>query len=247
VWLGTFIGQPLVYSFEKRGEGCGAVSQGCVVVTDAATFWMGRNGFWAYNGYTNPLPCDIQEGVFGNINTLQLSKVTAFHNSAFGEVTWFYCSANSTEIDSYATFNYRENHWTPGSLVRLAGADRGVFTYPMMVGDDGYVYDHENGYARGGTAAYAKTGPIEYGNAGQNLFSIEQMVPDAQALGPVSISFDGRMYPLRAPDTYGPYSLTDLTDVRLTARSIEMKFSVASGQDGKIGSFRLDVKQRGKR
>lgn len=246
VWLATFVGQPFVYGYEKRGTNCGVVSPQCVAVTDASVFWMGRSGFWAYNGYTNPLPCEVQDYVFSDINLIQVSKIWAIHNSAFGEVTWFYCSASSNEIDRYVTYNYRENHWTIGQLVRLSGTDRGAFLNPIMVGDDGIVYDHESGWTHGGVSPYAKTGPLELGQ-GDNLFSVEQIVPDEKSLGSVTVSFDANLYPMRAPLSYGPYTLTDLTDARLTARQVEMTFSGIDGQQFNVGSFRLDGKQRGKR
>jgi len=246
VWLASFVGQPLVYGFEKRGDGCGVISQGCVVVTDAATFWMGRNGFYSYNGFTTPVACEVQDYVFSDINLTQASKVTAFHNSSFGEVWWFYCSANATEIDRCVVYNYRENHWNKHALVRLSACDRGVFTYPLMMGSDGYAYDHESGWTHGGTVPYAKSGPIEVGQ-GDNLFSIMRIIPDESTLGSVTISFDAQMYPMGSVTTYGPYTLSSLTDARLTARQVEISYTGTDGENFRIGSFRYDGRARGKR
>ena len=79
-------------------------------------------------------------------------------------MTWFYPSAASTEIDSYVTWNYREKHWTVGELARLSGIDRGPMTYPLLIGADGYVYEHETGFAYPGSAnPWLESGPFEFG------------------------------------------------------------------------------------
>lgn len=249
LWLADFKGQPLVYGFSKRGTGCGAVSMNCMAVTDAGVFWMGKNGFFAYDGFTQPLPCDVHDYVFSDINTTQASKVFALHNSAFGEVTWRYVSLTSeqSEIDRYVTYNYRERHWTIGQLVRLCGADSGVFPYPMEVGSDGYVYDHEKGFDHDETDPYAKTGPFEIGE-GERLMQVQRIVPDVSTLGAVSVSFETRDRPNTSPPvSFGPYSLTDKTDVRFTARLVEMKLTGEDGQDFRVGRFRLEGQQMGRR
>lgn len=246
VWLATFVGQPLVYGFENRGENCGVISRQCVAPTGSLVFWMGKNGFYVFDGYTRPLPCDVQDKVFADINYIQSSKVTAFHNSAFGEVWWFYCSSNSVEIDRYVVYNYRENHWTIGSLVRLCGTDRGVFLNPMLVGDDGIVYDHETGTLRDGVQPYARTGPFEIGQGDQTVM-VRKVIPDERNLGSVTVSFATRFFPMGAEVVYGPYSLTENTDTRFTARQVEMTYTGVADTDFQVGNFRCDVVARGRR
>ena len=246
VWLASFVGQPLVYGYEKRGSGCGAISPGGVAVTDAGAFWMGGNGFWSYNGFTAPLVCDVQDYVFSGINPLQVSKVTAVHNSAFGEVWWFYCSASAKENDRYVVYNYREKHWSIGALGRLSGTDRGVFANPMMMGSDNYVYGHEIGFDHGGLAPYATTGPFELAS-GDQLMQVQRIVPDAQTLGAVGVSFTARDYPASGAIVKGPYALSGKTDVRFTARSVEMTLTGADNSDFRVGSFRLDSRTMGGR
>jgi len=148
-WVASYIGQPLVYAFTKIASGCGACSRQAVAATSTQAAWMGTNGFWLYDqGTVQPLPSDVQDYVFSDINRTQISKVHAVLNSQFGEVWWFYPSAASNEIDRYVIWNYRENHWSIGKLCRYSGADAGgAFTFPIMVGVDGVVYEHETGFA----------------------------------------------------------------------------------------------------
>ena len=60
--------------------------------------------------------------------------INGFANGQFGEVWWFYCSENSTEIDRYVAYDYTERHWLIGNLARTSGTERGVFRYPVMAG-----------------------------------------------------------------------------------------------------------------
>jgi len=95
--VGTYVGQPFVYQFEIAGRACGAASANCVAVLDNMAVWMGQKGFHIYDGYVKPLPCEVYDYVFNNINTNQLSKVYAVNNAQFNEVWWFYPSAASNE------------------------------------------------------------------------------------------------------------------------------------------------------
>ncbi|MGA0927596.1 MAG: hypothetical protein ACO3RW_10390, partial [Burkholderiaceae bacterium] len=98
--MAQYVGQPFVYGFERIGSGCGLISpQAVAVVSDASAFWMSRGNFWMYDGAVRPLPSDVSDYVFLNINDAQRSKIYAVHNSQFGEVWWFYPSEASLEID----------------------------------------------------------------------------------------------------------------------------------------------------
>lgn len=245
LWVMTFVGRPFGYGLKRRGSGCGAVSMNCMIVTDSGVLWMGANNFWSYNGYPQPLACDVQDHVFTDINKVQISKVYAVHNVAFGEVTWRYPSAESDEIDRYVTFNYREKHWTIGELVRLSGADAGVFPWPVEVGGDGYVYSHETGFTHG-AAPFARTGPYEIGQ-GDRVIEVQGIVPDVSGLGDVSVSFVTHDWPETAAGGFGPYTLNAKTDARFTARSVSMTFTGDDGTDFRVGRFRLHGKIKGQR
>lgn len=243
----TYTGSPFFYSFERIGTNCGGASPQCIAIVDGIAYWMGPNGFWQCNGgYVTPLSCDVSDFVFSNINSDQISKVFAVHNSAFGEVWWFYPSADETEIDRYAAYNYREGHWTIGAMVRLSGADRGVLTYPLMVGDDGVTYEHEVGFEYDGAQPYARTGPMELGE-GDNVVMCRRLIPDERTAGQVTASFKVRFYPNAAEQDFGPYTLTSPTDIRFTGRQVEVIYLGAVLDDWRVGVPRLDIVAGGER
>jgi hypothetical protein len=246
VHTANYIGAPFVYGFEKAGSGCGLISAQAVAAIDTAAIWMSKSGFWTYDGYVKPLPSDVSDYVFTNMNFNQASKVYAVHNSQFGEIWWYYPSSGSNENDSYVTYNYRENHWNIGSLARTAGTDAGVFTNPLLVSTDGYIYEHEVGFAYDSASVFAESGPVQLGN-GDNIMSVRQVVPDEQTLGEAVVSFKTRNYPTGAQSTFGPYTAANPTDVRFAARQVNVKVTGAVLADWRIGVMRLDAVAGGKR
>jgi hypothetical protein len=242
----TYVGQPFVYQAEIAGRACGAASANCVAVLDNMAVWMGQKGFHVYDGYVKPLPCEVYDYVFNNININQISKVYAVNNAQYNEVWWFYPSAGSNENDSYVSWDYVENHWTIGTLARTAGTDRGVFRNPIMIGTDRYIYDHEVGLNYSGALPYAETGPFQIGNGDQVLY-INEMIPDERNQGSVSATFKTRYYPTSAETSYGPYSLTQPTSVRFNGRQIKMRVTTTTPSDWRVGTQRLNAIPGGRR
>jgi hypothetical protein len=246
VHTATYVGLPYVYQFERAGSGCGVISSQAVAAIDSAAIWMSRSGFWIFDGYVKPLPCDVSDYVFTNMNYNQASKVYAVHNSKYGEVWWFYPSSSSNEVDSYVTYNYREGHWNIGTLGRTAGVDRGVYLNPIMVDADGYIYEHEVGYNYDSGTVYAESGPYEIG-VGENIMSVRQVIPDEMTLGEVQISFKSRMYPTSVETTHGPYSASQPTDARFSGRQVKIRYTGAVLDDWRVGVTRVDAVAAGKR
>lgn len=245
--VATYVGQPFVYSFEIAGRACGVASTNAVAVLDNMAVWMGQNGFHIYDGYVKPLPCEVFDYVFNNLNVSQASKVYAVNNSQFNEVWWFYPSANSNENDSYVAWDYVENNWTIGTLSRTAGTDRSVFRNPIMVGDDNYIYDHEVGLNYSDALPYAESGPFQIGQ-GDNILYINELIPDERNQGEVSATFTTRYYPNTEETTHGPYSLTSPTSVRFNGRQIKMRVTTTSPPSSwRVGVQRLNAIPGGRR
>lgn len=246
VHTATYIGPPYIYSFDRIGTGCGAISKQSVAATDNACLWMSKSGFWIYDGFVKPLVSDVGDYVFNNINYQQSSKVYAVHNSAYGEIWWFYPSSASNEVDSYVTFNYREGHWSIGTLARTCGTDRGIFATPLMVSTDGYVYEHEVGFAYDSQSVFAESGPIELG-LGDRVLSLTGLIPDEKNLGDVKVSFSTKFYPTGTEYNYGPYSMTNPTSLRITGKQIAAKVEGNTLSDWRVGIIRFDGKVGGLR
>lgn len=243
----VYTGPPFVYQFERVGEASGLIARKAVASTSGGVFWMGQKGFYRYDGSSvQALPCEVHDHVFDNINSAQISKTWACANGQNNEIWWFYCSASSTEIDSYVAYDYQEGHWLIGSLDRTAGFDRGVFRKPIWASSGGNVYDHEIGYNYGGSTLYVESGPFKIGT-GDQVANVMQIIPDEINVGDVQATFKTRYYPTDADTTHGPYTAAQPTDVRLQGRQVRMRLEAQTAGNWRIGNFRADVRQGGRR
>ncbi|HKU64439.1 MAG TPA: hypothetical protein VJQ06_05225 [Rhizomicrobium sp.] len=237
----TYIGGNDVYSIDRVGKACGAISRQCVAAIDTQAVWMGKKSFWLYNGGTvSPLPCDLQDYVFSDFNTLQASKTYAVSNSVNSEVEFYYCSDASKEIDRCVIWNTKFGYWNIGRPPRTCGTDSGVLEYPVMVNADGEIFEHEVGFDYGADTPYAETGPIELGN-GDQMVTCLGMIPDEKTSGQVSVSFKGKYEPNGSEYGFGPYALTAKTDFRIQARQLKMRYTGVVPADWRVGDSRLDI------
>ena len=241
LWEMKYIGGTLVYSFSQVGNKCGIISTNAVVVTDTAAYWMGEGGFYTYDGFVRPMPCEVHDHVFGSLNRDYSHYIWALENPTFGEITWFYPHAAQTEVTRYVTFNYRENHWVTGTLARTTGISQqpSVWTYPVLCNASGTVFNHESGYARNseGTPSL-ESGPMELDEGG-TLMSLQSIVPDDRTVGDVSLTVYAAYSPGDAEVAYGPYTLTAMTALRIKARQVRIKLTEAVETAWRVGVVRL--------
>jgi len=245
--VARYQGPPFVYGFSQVGSGCGVISAGACVVADQAAYWMGNNGFFVYDGRVQPLRSAVGDFIFEHLNDSQRSKVVGVLNSQFSEVVWFYPSEGSSENDSYVSYNYMEGHWQVGTLARTAGFDAGTFVYPNYATADGYIYEHECGYAYDDdSVVFAETGPIQLG-AGDRLVVARSLIPDEKTAGDVTATFKTRLYPNASESSFGPFTMANPTDVRFQGRQVQMRVTGNTASSWRVGTMRLDVVEGSKR
>ena len=238
-------GSVFVYGFERVGTGCGIISRQALVSTDEGVFWMGRSGFFLYQGgAVQEVACEVSDHVFRRLNAAQASKVWSVENAEFSEIWWFY--PHGTEIDEYVCYNYREQFWTTGRLTRTCGVPRGVHPNPIWLGADGAVYDHEVGINHSGLSPFCETGPISVGN-GDKTFSAMELIPDELTQGDVRARFKTRFYPNAGESEHGPYQMHAPTSVRFTGRQMRLRVETERLSDWRVGTMRLRLKGRGRR
>jgi hypothetical protein len=244
--IATYSGPPFVYGFERVGTACGIASRKAAVAIDEGAFWMGQNGFYAFDGsVAREIACDVNDFVFDNINRDQISKAYAVHNSQFGEIWWFYPSGDSIENNRYVILDYKERHWSIGEIERTAGVDRGVFDTPIWSDSSANLYDHETGYVHAATV-YAETGPISLGN-GDQVMKVNNLIPDEKTQGQVEVTFKTRFHPNDTERSYGPYSTANPTSVRFTGRQVRMRVEATGNDNWRSGIMRIEAMPGGRR
>jgi hypothetical protein len=250
-WKMVYIGGELIYSFARVGDNCGAVSKFGQVVLDQGVFWMGRGKFFLYDGYVKSIPCEVSDAVFTDFNEQRAYTVWAVANPRFNEVTWFYPSAGSATPDRYVTFNFAENHWVNGKMERTAGVQQrftsDVIDAPVPVWfNNAQPFEHETGLEHD-SIGYIESGPLQSGK-GERLLRIQGILPDDRNIGDLQM----RLYTAMSPDDgeklHGPYPLSSLTSVRLTARQFRLRAEETGADDWRLGKVRLgarEVERRG--
>jgi hypothetical protein len=249
-------GPPVIYAINRIADNCGVVSAHAVATDVNSAYWMGLNGFFVYDGVVRPLPCDVQDYVFNNINVLQRSKIFVARNSQYGELTWFYVSTNATEIDSYVTYNYFYKIWYFGTLSRTCWADRGAFTEPLAVGTDGYVYQHEAGWTANGASRnsniFLQSGPAEIGN-GDKIVYATQMIPDTDPgdTDAIQVRVKTKTAPMGRETDYGPFTFVTNAEgfvpVRVAGRQAAIRLEQLKDEQWAVGTIRFAEGAGGKR
>jgi len=127
-----YIGSPFYFSFTETAKGMSMVSPNAAVNAGGTVYFMDRGAFYTYTGTAQRLTCPVLGTVFDDFDSSQSYKVVAGSNTDFSEVIWFYPSESGNgEIDKYVIFNYAENIWYTGTMVRGTWSHAGTKIYPL--------------------------------------------------------------------------------------------------------------------
>jgi len=270
IWTDTalysmqFIGPPFTFGINLINEGTGLVGPKAAVTAPQGVYWMSYNNFYVYNGSVKHLPCSVHNYVFNDINLTQSFKINAFTIADKNEVGWFYCSSSSSEIDRYVIYNYAENLWFYGQLVRTAWLDSGTENYPRATGSN-LLFKHETGFNDDGspmTNVFIESSDMDIGDGDQFSF-IKRIIPDYKFIqddnnGNVNIVLKTRNFPgdsLTTNSTNAISATTQQVFVRSRSRQMALRFESDDDatNDGnlsigwRLGATRVDIKPDGKR
>jgi hypothetical protein len=257
-----FLGPPFTFGVAPISENITIRSPNAAVAVDDTVFWMGNSEFYVYSGAVQRLPCAVRDYVFDDFNFDQAMKVTTGLNAAFGEVWWFYPSANSSENNRYVVYNYLEQTWYYGTMSRTAWEDRGIFDNPIAAGSDGHLYQHENGFDDGSTnpasaiSAYIESSPLDLDD-GQQFMFIGRLLPDLSFLNSTAAvptatfttrvrNFQQGNFTSSSVNTFT--TSTEQIFLRLRGRQMTIKVdSDGTGVTWRLGTQRYDIRPDGRR
>lgn len=264
VHLINFIGGEGIYGPIRIGTACGLVGPKALTVAASAAgagetaYWMSWGGFFLYNGAVTPLPCEVQDYIFANVNWTQSAKIYAEPNSLKNEIVWFFPSVNSIECDSYVLYNYKDNLWYFGIGSTLGARtmyiDRGVLPLPIAVDTGGVIYEHETGFLADGSTrvgqVFAQSGPAEIGEGDKVVYS-NLMLPDADGLSALQMTAKTRFAPAGPLSTGTSVAMTPnsegYTPVRIAGRQVALRFDITADTAWALGTSRLEVAAGGRR
>ena len=282
VWTDTavyslqFLGGQAGWGAQLIGDNVSIASSNAVCYAGGVSYWMGKDKFYLSDGNIKVLPCNLLRYVFGDFNLEQTDQIFAGSNEEFQEIWWFYCSSDSTAIDKYVIYNYKDNVWYYGTLARTAWLDSGMRDYPIAATYTYNIVNHEEGIDDNETATEtainAHITSAEFDTDDGHKFTlVSRVLPD--------ITFDGStidspsttftLFPLQnsgsgynSPASEGGNSTgavtrsatapvekyTDRLDIRVRGRQMAFKVeSTAIGVQWQLGSPRLDMRVDGRR
>ena len=257
VYSMQFVGGDLVYRFEVASIGPSIIGPNAAVSADNAVFWMDTEEFYAYTGRVQAIPCTVKDYVFQDINLTQAEKIVAGFNKNHNEITWFYPSADSEDIDRYVTYDFSQQIWTIGTFDRTAWIESGLYSYPIAAGTDHRLYYHEFGYSNDGAAiaAHVESSDIDTTD-GQQFVFFKRLIPDITFIGTASgptatYTIKGRNAPGDTLSTKATASIgatSGQQNIRGRARQVALRVeSNTLNVAWRLGTNRLDIQQDGQR
>lgn len=195
VWSDTamyslnYIGAPYIFGAQIISTGSDIAGLKAAAVFDDAVYWMGRSGFYRYDGRVQEIDCPVWDYVSQRIDLSNINKVYCSSNRLYSEIIWFYQSEDGSEVDSYVALNTTDGSWSIGSLERTVWLDMDTYNNPVAIDGDGYIYLHETGSDDGSASpavaidAYIESAPIELSSEGSfdrgdRFMFIRRILPD---------------------------------------------------------------------
>ena len=279
IWTDTslysmnFIGPPLTFAINLVNEGSGLIGPKAAANAPNGVFFASKNSFYVYNGAVQKLPCSVQEYVFEDLDLGQAFKCHMGMNTEYSEMWFFYPSKEDAtgEISRYVIYNYMEQTWAVGSLVRYSWLDAGIEDLPLagaQTSSTNCVFEHETGYDDNGspmTNVFVESGDIDI-SSGENFTFMKKIIPDMRFVKDATISntpamnivIKRRDFPNSTLATDSTAQVTESsTFASLRTRAREVVFRFESDDDNtdlnqkgykwRLGSTRIDVQPSGRR
>ncbi len=144
MYLGRYLGPPLIWSWTLIPGEIGALSQESVVDIGTAHVFLGVDDFYLFDG-TRPqsIGSPLREWFFADIEPRFRYRVQALHDRINSLVYWFYPARGSDgALTKWVAYHYKANKWGHGTLTVEAASEylNGAITYDTL-GDYFATYD----------------------------------------------------------------------------------------------------------
>lgn len=239
-YVSQWLGAPLVYGFRRVGTNCQPVHSAAVSKTERFAIWLGERNFWMFDGTLRTMVCDVMDHIEETLDLTHVSKIHTMTIHEFSEIWWFYQSIGGDQVDSYVVYDYVDQSWAIGKLTRTVGDDKGILRYPIMVDQNGLVWNHEQDDVKVVGDAYALSGPLEIGNGAGNL-AIRYIFPDTENPNTVQLDFYTRQMPTGPEIHHGPFAFENpISTTGVMGRQVQMKITgLVAGWE--VGTMRADA------
>ena len=265
----TFVGPPLTFAVNLINQGVGLISPNGCINSPSGVYWMSDDGFYFYNGSVKRLSCSVLSYVLDNLNINQKFKVFGLLNKEYNEVWWFYPSTqdNTGEISRYVIYNYLEDSWSIGQLIRTSWLDQDVFDRPLATASN-TLFNQESGQDNDGSPmddVFIESADFDLQDGNDFVF-VRRVIPDIKFAGTntetgapqINMVLKTRNEPAESLVTRFTKDVSNNTDqLHVRARGRQAVLRLQSDDDAdasnrlgvqwRLGYTRMDIQPDGKR
>lgn len=253
----SYIGLPFIWSCEQFQSEAVPMSPRALANTPAGAVWASSDGLWQLSGMSAvAVECPVWSWVDKHMDE-RVARFTADFVifSSYSELYFFFPSKGSNVNDRYIVWNYRENWWATGKMVRSCGVKSTYTGYPLL--SDGIsVYRHEFGPSYSllpeEEVPWATTHVMNVAG-GAMLSTVGRMIPDIEGdFSKLAFSMDYNISRVGSEDSRnsGDLHIVDGIvgfrdtgrDFRLTIKQTDAKYN-----DWTMGDTLLEVIPRGRK
>lgn len=170
MYLGQFVGPPIIWQWQQIPGEIGAISQEAVVSIDTAHVFIGADDFWMYDG-ARPISigAPVREWFFNNSSAQYRYRTIGYYDRFNGLVYWYFASNWSQDgaLDKALVYNVKTKAW--GLVVRtiqtaIEYINQGLTydtvgdSYPTYDDFFGLSFDSPQWFAQGSSPAIVTMG-----------------------------------------------------------------------------------------
>lgn len=118
MYLGRYVGPPVIWSFELVAANAGALSHESVIDTGTAHVFIGRDDFWIFDGSRpRPIGAPVKEWFFSHSDATYRYRIRSFFDQFKNLCWWFYPTPGSGgELTDALVYNLNNDRWGKVSL-----------------------------------------------------------------------------------------------------------------------------------
>lgn len=260
IYAMTFQGPPYTFAFKlvSATSSAAMISQNSGCDFFGTGYYMGKDGFYRYQGSVTRVPCPVERFIFDDLNRSQVDCITCGVNGKFEEIWWFVPKTGDVNPTRLVIFKPLTGQFAVFDMERTVFVDAfSYITSPYALKADGTLVYHEQGYDDDNSPmeAYVTFGEIELKTTqdpdGTQLMLVRQFIPDISTTGEMTIEIETRKEPNGTAVAKGPFTVTQTTrkfGVRARGRQMEITFRSADlGNAWHLGRNRVRVQPDGYR
>lgn len=113
VYLGRYVGPPVIWQWDLVAANAGAISQEAVIDTGTAHLFIGRDDFWIFDGARpRPIGAPVKEWFFANSDSTYRYRIRSYFDQFKNLAWWFYPTAGSGgALTDALVYNLNNDRW----------------------------------------------------------------------------------------------------------------------------------------